>query len=254
MKIAVKTKITEWGTVGDKEKISFELLDFSPDQVADIDRLIRNNNEDPVRMTIEVIQKKLEILPIESQVRLVSMNCMSGGQKLKIADFKSPDTRATALKRMVNTDTQIILTIEAVQGNLFNDTDRPDQQSAASAADDEKTEDFKVNDNGVIENPKQITVNFPKTYKTTCVISYAFSDEWYSGYDINVSHFGEYLPVSKNHLRFDTLEEALENAQLQVCEWIENQPKYKYKKQAQTAVIKAVEKFLENDGGRKTEN
>jgi hypothetical protein len=242
MKIAVKTKITEWGTVGDKEKISFDLLDFSPDQVADIDRLIRNNNEDPVRMKIEVIQKKLEILPIESQIRLVSMNCMSGGQKLKIADFKSPDTRATALKRMVNTDTQVTLTIEGVQGNLFEDTESAGQPAEA---DDEKPEAFEINDSGVVVNPRTIDVKFPKAYRTVCNIKFAYSEKWFIGFYIKIGLEIKLVDVNLNNPGFVKLADALDDAAAKVCEWLDSQEKYKYKKQAKTAILKAVENYLE---------
>jgi len=243
MKIAVKTKITEWGAAGDKEKISFDILDFSPDQVGDIDRLIRNNSEDPVSLSIEPIQKKLQIAPIVSQVRLVSMNCMTGGQKLKIADFKSPDERATAMKRLTASDTQITLTLEDVQGKLF------DEQKETNKIDFDKA-DYKVNENGVVVNPKQIIVNFPKGYNTTCTISYAFSEKWFSGYDIKIGHIGSESWVDTNDPGFVNLNAALDNASVKIFDFIEAQKKYKYKKQAATAVIKAVENYLESQNER----
>lgn len=117
-RITSKTKILLWGIVGEKEKIDFDLCDFSPDQVGDLDRLVREDDA-KVRLTIEPEQKKLQIAPITSEVRLVSLSCRTKGQKLKIADFRSPDERATAIKRMCAADTPILLCIEEIQGQLF---------------------------------------------------------------------------------------------------------------------------------------
>jgi hypothetical protein len=116
-RIVTKAKIVLWCVVGDKEKIDFSLCDFSAEQVAALDRIVRAKDE-KVRLTIEPEQRKLQIAPIESMVRIVSMACRSGGQKIKIADFTSPDSRAESLKRMSGAETPLTLTLEPVQGHL----------------------------------------------------------------------------------------------------------------------------------------
>lgn len=125
-KIATKTRIAAWVVVGNREKIDFDLCDFSPDQVAALDRVIRSESDGHLALTIEPEQKKLQIPAITSTVRLVSLSCRTKGQKLKVAEFKSPDERATALKRMSAADTPVILTLEeadakAGQGKLFGE-------------------------------------------------------------------------------------------------------------------------------------
>lgn len=120
-KIATKTKILLWGVVGEKEKIDFELCHFSSDQVAQLDRMVRADGDNTVRLTIEPEQKKLQIAALQANVGLVSLSCREKGQKLKIRGFRSPDERATALKRMSAADTPILLTIEEIQGSLFGD-------------------------------------------------------------------------------------------------------------------------------------
>jgi hypothetical protein len=123
-KIATRTKILVWAVVGDKERIDFDLCDFSPDQVGALDRLIRADGEAAIRLTIEPEQKKLQIAALVSTVRLVSLSCRTKGQKIRIAGFKSPDERATALKRLSAADTPILLTIEEVQRSLFSGSDK----------------------------------------------------------------------------------------------------------------------------------
>ena len=118
-KITSKTKIILWGIVGEKERIDFDLCDFSPDQVGDLDRLVRADGEAKVRLTIEPEQKKLQIAPITSAVRIVSLSIRTKGQKIKIADFKSPDERATSIKRMCAADTPVNLILEEIEGQLF---------------------------------------------------------------------------------------------------------------------------------------
>lgn len=118
--IATKTKILAWSIVGEKEKIDFELCDFSPDQVAALERFVRHP-DDKVRVTLEPEDKKLQIEAITSGVRIVSIALRAQGQKIKLADFHSPDTRAQALKRLSANETPIVLTIEPIQGQLFDE-------------------------------------------------------------------------------------------------------------------------------------
>lgn len=136
--IATKTKILAWAVVGDKERIDFDLCDFSPDQVAGLDRLIRAEGENKVELSIEPEQKKLQIAPIVSTVRLVSLACRTKGQKLKIAEFKSPDERATAIKRMSGADTPLLLSIRELQKGMFDGSHMPSGSHA------EKSEGHEV--------------------------------------------------------------------------------------------------------------
>lgn len=124
-KITTKTKILLWGVIGEKEKIDFDLCDFSSEQVGTLDRLVRIDGDNKVRMTIVPEQKGLQITAITAEVGLVSLSCREKGQKLKVRGFKSPDERATALKRMSAADTPILLTIEEIQGSLFGKSSGP---------------------------------------------------------------------------------------------------------------------------------
>jgi hypothetical protein len=117
-RIATKTKILAWLVVGEKERVDFELCDFSSDQIAQLSELIHRDGKDRVRLTIEAEQKKLQIAPISTDVVLSSLACRPGGQKLKVGGFKSPDERATALKGLIAAATPIVLTIEPVQATL----------------------------------------------------------------------------------------------------------------------------------------
>lgn len=116
--IATKTKVLLWAVMGEKERLDFDLCDFSPEQVGGLNRLIREDGENSVRLTIDPEQKKLQIAPITVVVRLVSLYCRGKGQKLKIGGFASPDERATAIKRLIAAETPVVLTIEPIQAGL----------------------------------------------------------------------------------------------------------------------------------------
>ena len=116
--IATKTKVLSWACVGAKEKIDLEVCDFSPDQVGALDRLLRTGKDERVRVTIEPEQKKLQIPPVACPVRLVSLSCRPGGQKIKLAEFRTPDDRATAMKRLIANETPVVLSIEEIQKQL----------------------------------------------------------------------------------------------------------------------------------------
>ena len=116
-KIQSMTTIRQWAMVEDKEKIDFELLDFSPEQVAQLDRWVRHP-EDKLQLTIEAEQKKLQLGAVTSLVRLVSSASRAGGQKVKVAGFTTTDSRAQAMKALVKSCTPVMVTFEQVQGRL----------------------------------------------------------------------------------------------------------------------------------------
>ena len=150
-KIASKTKIILWGVAGEKEKIDFDLCDFSSEQVADLDRLVRADGESKVRLTIEPEQKKLQIAAIAAVVGLVSLSCREKGQKLKVRGFKSPDERATAIKRMCAADTPVLLTIDEISPGLFGKStkDSPAQPAAAQPSVEETHTAFECKFKGL---------------------------------------------------------------------------------------------------------
>jgi len=117
-KIASKTKIAAWSCLpGQKEKIEFDLFDFAPDQIASLDRWLRAEKPQ-VRMTVSVEQKKLQIDDITAVVRLVNVSLRTGGQKIKVADFKSPAERAQTLKNLVQNETPVLVTVCEYQASL----------------------------------------------------------------------------------------------------------------------------------------
>jgi len=133
MKVQTRTKISAWAVIGEKEKINLDLCDFSPEQVAELDRLIRADGENKVEITIEPEQKKLQIEPIRSVVKLVSLACRTGGQKLTVSGFRSPDERATAIKRLSAAETPILLTVQEVQMTMFDRAKREAESPALPA-------------------------------------------------------------------------------------------------------------------------
>lgn len=118
MTVTTKTKVLAWGIKGDKEKLDLDVCDFAPDQVAELDRMLRCGKDTKVRLAIEPEQKKLQIPPLACSVRLVSMSCRPGGQKIKVADFKTPDDRAVAVKRLVANETPVVITITEIERSL----------------------------------------------------------------------------------------------------------------------------------------
>jgi hypothetical protein len=261
MKVEVKTNIAEWGQSGEKEKIVFANLDFAPDQVADIDRIIRKNGDNnTIRLTIEPVQKRLGIKPIVSRVKLVSMSCRAAGQRIKISEFKSPDERAESLKRLVNTDTQVLLTMEDEQGDLFGDkategtedTEKITQPSVEdetqSSSDESQTtsNEYIVGENNIIENPTLIHIKFPKAFGIFCDISYGcINGLYYTGHDISARHTGDHVwPELKTDDGCTILEDAIKLEVSRVNAWINNLPKYKYAEKACAIVDKAWQDYL----------
>jgi hypothetical protein len=225
-KIVVKTKINMWAAVGDKEKIVFDTFDFAPDQVAAIDRLIRHNKEDKVSMTIEPENKQLQFGTVESNVRLVSMNCMGKGQKIKIADFKSSDERASTLKRMVESETVVIITIEQIQGGLFDD---------------------KENRPGLDDNQpdpqEDIEIKTPKKWGVRCLIKIGtFEERWRYGYCIKIGNVDK-VEEMKASADYSDLHTCCEHLLDTLYKFINEQGGFKQSKSLKKKILDAVEKY-----------
>lgn len=212
MQLQTKTKILAWAVVGDKEKIDFDLCDFSPDQVAQLDRLIRAEGDNKVRIEIAPEQKKLQIEPITSTVRLVSLACRTKGQKIKVGDFKSPDERAMAIKRMSAADTPIFLSISEIQTTMLTDSKKQAESATRTPTaepDAPHTERIEIKCKGM------------KLAKFTAYLRCDGPGEWRFGWDIQM---GNYIHTASDEdcAGFDCRHAALNGLLLAAGTWLES--------------------------------
>ena len=213
-RIASKTKITQWTIVGEKEKIEFDLCDFSPDQVAALERFVRHP-DDQVRVTIECEQKKLQIPALTSPVRLVSLALRAGGQKIKLAGFRSPDERAIALKRLSANETPVVVTIEPIQGELPFGEDAADSEDPP--ADDLEEAPGERPWRQVAERTlkckglRQVAVTLDVQQR---------GDDWRIGYRARLGHY-TVEEAAADADAYDGWPQAMENVRVALCEWID---------------------------------
>ncbi|MEN6336622.1 MAG: hypothetical protein ABFE13_24825 [Phycisphaerales bacterium] len=208
MNVTTKTKILAWAVAGEKEKLDLDLCDFSADQVGELDRLIRADGDDKVRITLAPEQKKLQIEPITSVVKLVSMSCRTKGQKLRISGFHSPDERATAIKRMSAADTPILLTITEIQPTMFG-------KAKPVTEDTEKqiphSDSFAIKCKGL------------KLAELTVDLIYEGPGQWRSGW---LARLGNYTQEhdAKEGPAFTSRTAALNAVQLGIAAWLDEIP------------------------------
>ena len=217
-RIATETKILSWSVVGEKEKIEFELCDFSPDQIGKLERFVRHP-DDKVRVTLEPKDRKLQIEPITSGVRIVSIALRAAGQKLKLAEFHSPDSRAQALKRLSAYETPITLTIEPVQGHLF---DGPDHNHGATEA-IENTEPEREPQTAADDWHTQLEETFKaKGLKQASATLTLQTDGalWRCGYAARMGHFTteEHAADADGHA---TRAQCLERTRVTLLQWLD---------------------------------
>lgn len=277
-KIAVKTKIKLWAIAGKKQHIVFKTLDMTSRQVANLDKLIRNNKDEHIKLTISPDNESLDIPGIESAVKLISMDCTGKGQHLKVSEFRCPDNRMEQLKEYIESESEIIVTIEQTQEKLIDETpedthheehkEKEDLHPAHYKEDDDFDEtdsddnqpakEYTVNENGVITNPEVITVKLPKNYGTMCAMSLGKSNaNWYFGFDIEIGNqqkkkfvdttFPRDVPYKDINL-CKTVYEAVQAAKKEIFEFIDQKKKYVYAKQAKAKIESAVEKWLLGNG------
>jgi len=210
-RIASKTKITQWAVVGEKEKIEFDLCDFSPEQVAALERFVRHP-DDHVRVSIECEQKKLQIAAIQSPVRIVSIALRAGGQKIKLADFHSPDERATALKRLSANETPVIVTIEPIQGELPFAAPPPAEEAG-------ETDEVVADEAWWPVAERTLTCKGLKQAKVELDIQQR-GDDWRIGYRARLGNF-HIEEAAADALDYRGLAPALENLQVIVGRWLD---------------------------------
>ena len=246
MKASVKTFIYEWSVSEGKEKLVFPKLDFSPDQVGNLDRVLRDT-DNKVTLTISVVKKKLQFEPIKSQVHIVRMSCMSGGQKFLISGFKSPDSRAVAMKSLADTKEPVTITIEDKQQRLFDNADKERSQAGEQK---EFEADPEPNKAGVFEKPNHIKVGFPKSYLLKASIDWVrYKGKFYIGYDIECPRYSSGSPVSINdkvNPPFDKLSDALLTAAEKVQAFIVESCKKQIQARAKKLVREAIEKYIDS--------
>lgn len=234
-KIASKTKITLWAVIGDKERLDLDLCDFSAGQIATLERFVRHP-EDKVQITIAPEQKKLQIAPLVSPVRLVSVALRSGGQKLKFAEFHSPDERATALKRLSAAETPVLLTIETLQEGLaFDDAAKEDPALAQSGPEDAEA---------VVGPCETRKVPLPKNSGAKVEVSVGKDKDgrWRGLCRVTIPH-NEF--ASRWTGPVGARPEALHAARSVIAAWLDTQEQYKRRAAVMTKVNDAVDAWIE---------
>jgi len=220
-RIATETKILSWSVVGEKEKIEFELCDFSPDQIGKLERFVRHP-DDQVRVTLEPKDKKLQIEPITSGVRIVSIALRAAGQKLKLAEFHSPDSRAQALKRLSANETPITLTIEPIQGHLFEGPDNnhaATQATQATEATEPERDPQTPSDEWHTELEETFKAKGLKQASATLTLQ-TDGGFWRCGYAARLGHFTTENPAADAY-GHATRALCLENTHAELLQWLD---------------------------------
>ncbi|MEN6335292.1 MAG: hypothetical protein ABFE01_13665, partial [Phycisphaerales bacterium] len=224
MNVTTKTKILAWGVAGEKEKLDLDLCDFSADQVGELDRLIRADGDDKVKITLTPEQKKLQIEPITSTVKLVSMSCRTKGQKLRVSGFHSPDERAPAIKRMSAADTPILLTISEIQPAMFGRTKSAIENTgnierAANWEKPDGTAETQIPHSELIE----VKCKGLKLASAKIDLVYEGPGQWRSGYTARLGNYTQDRDAQEGPA-FASRTAALNAAQLGIGAWLDEIP------------------------------
>lgn len=257
-KITVKTKIKLLAIVGRQQKIVFKTLDMTSRQVGQLDKLIRNNKDEHVKLAILPGKEFLDIPAIESDVMLVAMDCTGKGQNLKVSGFHAPSEQIKQLKDYIESESEIVLQIEQTQEKMIDETPTEENTESSSQESEDSEEGFddnepgqslvsgheskvyEVNESGNITNPEVITVKLPKNYGTMIAMSFGRSnDNWYFGYDLNIGNNGIGVPCGLDG--GENIHQAIETAKAKIFEFIDKQKTYKYARQAKKKIEKAIE-------------
>lgn len=249
-KIAVKTKIKLWAVVGKQQKIVFKSFDMTSRQVGNLDKLIRNNKDEHVKLSINPDDNHLDIPAIESAVKLLGMECTGKGQHLKVSGFRCVEDKLDVLKQYIENESEIIITFEQSQEKMFDETpEEPCDETRESYDDPDSLDDYDdkpvakeyiVNENGVITNPEVIKFKLPKKYNASVEIKIGKSNNiWYYGYDITIGNEGVGVPCDIHGT--SQLDLAVGYAIDMIIRYIECREGFKFFKQTKKIIEKTVE-------------
>lgn len=244
-KIASKTKIKELDLKCKKMDISFKLLDLTSRQVGNMNRLIRDSDNDYVGLTISADDKELEIPDIQSNVKLAKMELIGKGQHLKITGFKVSGDKLETLNNYIDSEAWVIITIEQTQSVMINE----------SGDDATHHEEHEESEDGFDDNPSttsagsdekripDIVLKLPPKWGVKCSIKIAFVEGyWRYGYVLKIGNAEDINEFDKSDL-YEDLIACCDGLISDFDIFISAQTGFKQKAALKKKILNAVEEF-----------
>lgn len=255
-KIAVKTKIKKLELGCRKQNIEFKAFDMTSRQVANVDKIIRNNDNEYIRLTIEPEIERMEIEPIVSVVKLVAMECAGKGQHIKIAGFKAAGDKLDQINNYINNESDVIITFEQTQEKLIDETPK-DIGDGGQGIGDSESEDSKDSElstqNSELSSPKDIELNLPPKWNTHCYIKIGSVGEyWQYGFIIKIGNV-EKAAAFDDPVEYDTLEDCIYNLKQELDAFIDARENFKQIKPLKKKIEKAIEELIATESTEDTE-
>lgn len=248
-KIAVKTKIKKLELGCRKQNIEFKAFDMTSRQVANVDKIIRNNDNEYIRLTIEPEIERMEIEPIVSVVKLVAMECAGKGQHIKIAGFKAAGDKLDQINNYINNESDVIITFEQTQEKLIDETPIEENTESSSQAgstmgESEDYEDSELNtQNSELSSPKDMELKLPPKWNTHCLITIESSNgKFQAGYTLKIGNMIDSQLV-KDSPEYYELNSCLTNIKNHMFAFIDAQENFKQTKPLKKKIEKAIEDF-----------
>ncbi len=262
-KIVLKTKIKTLGLGCRKQHIEFKAFDMTSRLVANVDKMIRNNDNEYIRLTINPESEGLGIEPIVSVVKLVAMECAGKGQHIKIAGFKASGDKLDVINQYINSESDVMITFEQTQEKLIEETPDETADSEQGIGNSDDSDGFDDNKPGAPsddspvtnhqslttndEEPKDIEIKIPKNWGAQCMITIESKESKYrAGYTLKIGHM-----VDSNLLKespdYDEANSCIINITNLMFAFIDDQKEFKHGKPLKKKIQSAVEKWqLEN--------
>ncbi len=116
MKIASKTKLTQYAIKEGCESLSLEVCDFSDGQVEALERCVRYP-EDTVIMTVSDPTDG-DIAPMEFRVKIGPVQLQRKGQKVPLTEFNGRTEHTVKLRKLVKAGAVVIVTFEQIRKQM----------------------------------------------------------------------------------------------------------------------------------------
>ena len=256
--IELKTKIKKLEIGCRKQHIEFKAFDMTSRMVSNVDKLIRNNDTEYVKMTIGPENEKLDIEPIVSVVKLVAMECAGKGQHIKIAGFRTSGNKFDIINNYINCESDVSVTFEQTQEKMIDETpeETVDRVQGIGDNDSDLLVCYEGNSSTGLgqasDGPKDIELKLPPKWGVKVYIKFdkfevGKIEYWQYGFVVkigNIEKAGSFDECG----HYEKLNDCTYNLKQELESFIDAQENFKQAKPLKKKIEKALEDFkFENE-------
>lgn len=246
--IEFKAQIAELGVKCLERKIEFKFIRMTTRQVGLVAKLKRENKKERVKMTIEPVNKDLEIKPIVSPVFINNIGENDKGTYFKVSGFILPENQILDAVRYIDSKADIILVLEPLQEKIKTDSESDSMFDESEPGFDDNNSGGPADKFTDEPDPLDINLKIPPKWNSQCHIKIGkVGKNWKYGYIIKIGNVESSEPFDEC-IEYDDIGDCIYNLKQQINTFIDGQKNFNQSNALKKKIEKAIEDWIfEND-------